>query len=87
MEAEFDASRAREEKELLGARLQLLQAQVEPHFLFNTLANVQHLTTTDPARANEMLGSLIRYLRAALPQMREQASTVAREISMVEAYL
>jgi LytS/YehU family sensor histidine kinase len=87
MEAEFDASRAREEKQLLGARLQLLQAQVEPHFLFNTLANVQHLTTIDPPRASEMLGSLIRYLRAALPQMREQTSTLARETSMVQAYL
>ncbi|MEO8937988.1 MAG: histidine kinase [Burkholderiaceae bacterium] len=87
MEAEFDASRAREEKQMLTARLQLLQAQVEPHFLFNTLANVQHLTTTDPARASEMLGSLIRYLRAALPQMREQASTLAREVGMVKAYL
>ena len=87
MEAEFDASRAREEKQTLTARLQLLQAQVEPHFLFNTLANVQHLTTTDPARASEMLGSLIRYLRAALPQMREQASTLAREVGMVKAYL
>ncbi len=87
MEAEFDASHAREEKQTLSARLQLLQAQVEPHFLFNTLANVQHLTATDPQRATEMLGSLIRYLRAALPQMREQASTLAREIEMVRAYL
>jgi signal transduction histidine kinase len=87
MEAEFDASRAREEKNLLGARLQLLQAQVEPHFLFNTLANVQHLTNTDPIRASDMLGSLIRYLRASLPQMREQASTIVREGAMVQAYL
>ena len=87
MAAEFDASRAREEKQMLSARLQLLQAQVEPHFLFNTLANVQHLTTTDAARASEMLGSLIRYLRAALPQMREQSSTLSREIEMVRAYL
>jgi sensor histidine kinase YesM len=87
MEAEFDAARANEEKQLLGARLQLLQAQVEPHFLFNTLANVQHLTTIDPQRASDMLGSLIRYLRAALPQMREQTSTLGREMSMVQAYL
>ena len=87
MAAEFDASRAREEKQLLSARLQLLQAQVEPHFLFNTLANVQHLTATDSIRASAMLGSLIRYLRAALPQMREQTSTLAREVEMVRAYL
>ena len=87
MAAEFDASRAREEQQMLDARLRLLQAQVEPHFLFNTLANVQHLTATDPARAGEMLGSLIRYLRAALPQMREHSSTLAREVAMVRAYL
>ncbi len=87
IKAEFDADRAREEKQMLSARLQLLQAQVEPHFLFNTLANVQHLIETDAATASQMLGSLIRYLRAALPRMREQASTLAREIEMVRAYL
>ena len=85
--AEIDAAHAREEKQMLSARLQLLQAQVEPHFLFNTLANVQHLIETDAATASQMLGSLIRYLRAALPRMREQASTLAREIEMVRAYL
>ncbi len=87
IKAEIDAARAREEKQLLSARLQLLQAQVEPHFLFNTLANVQHLTETDPATASRMLGSLIRYLRATLPRMREHASTLAREIEMIRAYL
>ncbi|MGI9025352.1 MAG: sensor histidine kinase, partial [Burkholderiaceae bacterium] len=66
---------------------QLLQAQVEPHFLFNTLANVQHLIETDAPKASQMLGSPIRYLRAALPRMREQATTLAREIEMVRAYL
>lgn len=85
--AEVDAARAREEKQMLSARLQLLQAQVEPHFLFNTLANVQHLIETDAEKASQMLGSLIRYLRAALPRMREQASTLVREIEMVRAYL
>ncbi len=91
IQAEFDAARAREEKQMLTARLQLLQAQVEPHFLFNTLANVQHLIETDAANdtaaASQMLGSLIRYLRAALPRMREHASTLLREIEMVRAYL
>ena len=87
VQAEMDATRAREEQQRLLARLQLLQAQVEPHFLFNTLANVQHLVETDPERASLMLGSLIRYLRAALPRMREHASTLAREVEMVRAYL
>ena len=85
--AEMDATRAREEQQRLLARLQLLQAQVEPHFLFNTLANVQHLVETEPERASLMLGSLIRYLRAALPRMREHTSTLSREVEMVRAYL
>src|SRR5262249_61808164 len=62
-----DAERAQLEKNVLEARLQLLQAQVEPHFLFNTLANVQHLVETNPSAASRMLDSLNRYLRPALP--------------------
>ena len=58
-----------EARMLLEARLQLMQAQVEPHFLFNTLANVQHLVETDPPEASRVLDSLIKYLRAALPQV------------------
>ena len=64
-----------------------MQAQVEPHFLFNTLANVQHLVETDPAAASRMLESLIQYLRAALPQMREDATNLGREIDMARAFL
>jgi len=64
-----------------------MQAQVEPHFLFNTLANVQHLVETDPPAASRMLDSLIRYLRAALPQMRENSTTLRREIEMSRAFL
>ena len=87
MEAEVDAEKSRAEKEMLSARLQLLQAQVEPHFLFNTLAHVQHLVETDPPTAVRVLDSLIRYLRAALPRMRKQGSTLEREVEMVRAYL
>jgi len=75
------------EKGMLEAKLQLMQAQVEPHFLFNTLANVQHLVETDPAGASRMLDSLIRYLRAALPQMRDPQSTLGREVDMAHAFL
>jgi LytS/YehU family sensor histidine kinase len=64
-----------------------MQAQVEPHFLFNTLANVQHLVETDPPAASRMLDSLIKYLRAALPQMRESATTLGRELEMARAFL
>jgi sensor histidine kinase YesM len=87
--AKADAERHQLEKNVLESRLQLLQAQVEPHFLFNTLANVQHLVETDANRASHVLESLIQYLRAALPQMREgaTATTLGREIDMARAFL
>ena len=74
-------------RQLTEARLQALQAQVEPHFLYNTLANVQALIDTDPPAANLMVGHLIDYLRAALPKMRESVSTVAQEVELARAYL
>lgn len=74
-------------RQLTEARLQALQAQVEPHFLYNTLANVQALTEVDPPAANKMVGHLIQYLRASLPRMREAVSTVAQEVELTEAYL
>ncbi|HET7402554.1 MAG TPA: histidine kinase [Usitatibacter sp.] len=82
-----ESERHQLEKRMLEARLQLMQAQVEPHFLFNTLANVQHLVETDPRAAARMLDSLIRYLRAAVPQMREAHSTLGREVEMARAFL
>jgi len=72
---------------MVSAQLSAIQAQVEPHFLFNTLATVQHLVEVDPPRAGQMLGSLIAYLRAALPQMRENGTTLAREFALARAYL
>jgi LytS/YehU family sensor histidine kinase len=74
-------------KQAVEAELKLMQAQVEPHFLFNTLASVQYLTETDPPAAGRLLGHLIEYLRAALPQLRARSSTLAREMSLAEAYL
>jgi hypothetical protein len=82
-----EAERQRIEKQMLSAQLRTMQAQVEPHFLFNTLATVQHLIDVDPPRASRMLGSLIAYLRAALPQMREPETTIGREFGLVRAYL
>ena len=63
-------------KQAIEAELKLMQAQVEPHFLFNTLASVQYLTETDPRKAGQMLGHLIEYLRAALPQLRSGTTTL-----------
>jgi sensor histidine kinase YesM len=82
-----ESERHQLEKNILEARLQLMQAQVEPHFLFNTLANVQHLVETDAASASRVLESLIQYLRAALPQMREGATSLGRELDMARAFL
>lgn len=82
-EAEFQSAN----RQIVEARLQALQAQVEPHFLYNTLANVQALTEVDPPLANKMVGHLIQYLRAALPKMRETTSTVGQEVELVRAYL
>lgn len=61
------ATQTATEKELTVARLNLLHAQVEPHFLYNTLASAQYLTRSEPAQADRMLGHLIQYLRHSLP--------------------
>jgi LytS/YehU family sensor histidine kinase len=65
----------------------VLQAQIEPHFLFNTLANVRRLYDTDPAAGEAMLDNLMRYLKVALPQMRASESTLGREADLCESYL
>lgn len=75
------------EKELTVARLHLLHAQVEPHFLYNTLASAQYLTRSDPARADEMLGHLILYLRHSLPRTEPTLSTLGEELERARAYL
>jgi signal transduction histidine kinase len=74
-------------KQAVEAELKLMQAQVEPHFLFNTLASVQFLTETDPPKAGQMLGHLLSYLRAALPQLRSGSTTLGQETDLAQAYL
>ncbi|MBE0620367.1 MAG: histidine kinase [Burkholderiales bacterium] len=69
------------------ARLKLLQAQIEPHFLFNTLANLQALIGSDPARAQAMLGHLDAYLRATLASTRKDHGTLAEEFALLRGYL
>ncbi|WP_426700952.1 sensor histidine kinase [Rhodanobacter sp. Col0626] len=75
------------EKELATAKLSLLQAQVEPHFLYNTLASAQYLTRTDAASADAMLGHLIQYLRHSLPRTDRALSTLGEELERSRAYL
>ncbi|MGG7605837.1 sensor histidine kinase [Massilia sp. BKSP1R2A-1] len=85
-----EAARVRQtatEKELTVAKLNLLHAQVEPHFLYNTLASAQVLTRSDPARADEMLGNLIQYLRHSLPRTEDAPSTIGEELERAQAYL
>lgn len=79
--------RADLDRELAEARLLVMQAQVEPHFLFNTLANVRRLFQTDPTAALGMLQHLSRYLSAMLPRMRSAESTLGHELALALAYL
>ena len=80
----------RAERDAADMRLAVLQAQVEPHFLFNTLASVRSLITSDPARAAQTVDALADYLRAALPRLREdrvQDATLDRQIDLCLGYL
>jgi LytS/YehU family sensor histidine kinase len=79
--------RIRLDQQMTEARLQSLRAQIEPHFLFNTLANVQQLYRTEPGRGREMLANFIKYLRTALPQMRHDETTLRHEVDLARAYL
>jgi signal transduction histidine kinase len=84
---QFALERANLEREALNARLSLLQAQIEPHFLFNTLANVQALVECGSPRAAPLLQNLIDYLRAAMPRLHGEAPTLGNEEALVRAYL
>lgn len=77
-------------RQVVEARMAAMQAQVEPHFLFNTLASIDHLIETDPARASQMQKNLIALLRASMPTMRESnvaAQTLGREMAVIRPYL
>ena len=84
---EFDLARSELERQAVEARLRLLQAQVAPHFLFNTLANVQALVDAGSPQARVVLRSLVAYLRAAVPRLNEPVTTLGQEVELVRAYL
>ncbi len=100
-QAQKQAARATEtaeaeslKRQVVEARMAAMQAQVEPHFLFNTLASIDHLIETDPARASQMQRNLIALLRASMPTMREAAGgkgngvrDLGREIAVIRPYL
>ncbi|HKX42713.1 MAG TPA: histidine kinase, partial [Burkholderiaceae bacterium] len=75
------------ERQALEAQLKLLQGQIEPHFLFNTLANVVGLMETDTPRAKLMLESFVDYLRSSLGGMRRADHTLGDELALIDAYL
>ena len=83
----FELERSELERQASEARLRLLQAQVAPHFLFNTLANVQALVDAGSPQARSVLRSLVAYLRAAVPRLDEPVTTLGQELELVQAYL
>ena len=94
VKAEAKAAEAQEvateeslKRQVVEARMAAMQAQVEPHFLFNTLASIDHLIETDSARASKMQKNLIALLRASMPAMRERVTNLGRELDVVRPYL
>ncbi len=94
VKAEAKAAEAQEvaeaeslQRQVVEARMAAMQAQVEPHFLFNTLASIDHLIEVDPPRASRMQKNLIALLRASMPAMRDKATHLGRELEVVRPYL
>lgn len=75
------------EQQIANARLQALRSQIEPHFLFNTLATVRRLHHTDPAQGAQLLHHFLAYLGASLPAEQDRRSTLGDEIDLVRAYM
>jgi sensor histidine kinase YesM len=87
-EATMKANVATLERRLMEAQMAALQAQVEPHFLFNTLALIGQLIETDPPEAARVHAHLIEYLRSTLPQMRARdGGTLGKQVELSKAYL
>ncbi len=83
----FELERSELARKALDSRLRLLQAQVEPHFLFNTLANVRELVDSGSPQASRVLDSLITYLRGVVPRLNETVTTLGQEVQLVRSYL
>jgi signal transduction histidine kinase len=87
MQLQLEAERERLGRQLSESQLRLLQAQIEPHFLFNTLGAVQHLAEAGAPRAAELTANLITFLRASLSGMRAETVTLAEDFALIDAYL
>lgn len=75
------------EKQIVETQLRLLQAQIEPHFLFNTLSNIASLIDRDPLQGKAMLNSLTLYLRQSLRNSRDEKTTLGKELEFIGHYL
>jgi len=84
---EAEARQSETSRQLAESKLKLLQLQIEPHFLFNTLGSAQQLAEKGAPEAARLIGDLIRFLRAAAPALRDEMTTVRQEAAMIRAYL
>ncbi len=84
---EAEARQSETSRQLAESRLKLLQLQIEPHFLFNTLGSAQQLAEKGAPEAARLISDLIRFLRAATPALRGEKTTVREEATMIRAYL
>lgn len=87
LQLQLEAERERMARELSESQLRLLRAQIEPHFLFNTLGAVQQLAEHGAPQAANLTASLIAFLRASLTEMRSEQASLGAEFKLVEAYL
>jgi hypothetical protein len=83
---EAELERVEAQRTVMASRLDVMRARVEPEFLFGALGEVRELYQQDQSVADALVDALIVYLRAALPQMRGQASTLRREVDLASAY-
>ncbi len=74
-------------RQLIETRLRVLQAQIEPHFLFNTLASAQQLAQKGAPDAAKLIGHLVRFLRMSIPSMRDDKASLKQEFAQITAYL
>ncbi len=84
---EAEARQSETSRQLAESKLKLLQLQIEPHFLFNTLGSAQQLAEKGAPEAARLIGDLIRFLRAAAPALRDEMTTVREEAALIRAYL
>ena len=81
------AKRSEAQRLAMESQLRMLRAQLEPHMLFNTLANLRSLVSEEPKQAEVMIDRLIVYLRGSLAASRTESTTLAREFAQLRAYL